>query len=164
LWLIRKLTQGIILIKQFYITELRKYLPEVDLRLVAAIKRKTKLKKRFLQFNILIVLLSLAFSIYVFVSLQDNNYIFLSHLLILLVLVYSNYKTLIEVFTLRERVTSGIKVIMRVEEITSTSSKHKVCYSLEELQTMHNHLISDELALSDIKKNSLLVGLRVVEL
>nr|WP_297350102.1 hypothetical protein [uncultured Glaciecola sp.] len=60
--------------------------------------------------------------------------------------------------------TSGLKVIMRVEEITSTSSKHKVCYSLEELQTMHNHVISDELALSDIKKNSLLVGMRVVEL
>lgn len=152
------------MIKQFYITEFRKYLPEIDLRLVTAVKRKSTLKKQFFQFNILIILLTLAFSIYMFVALEDNNYLFLSHILILLGLVYSNYKKLIEIFTLRERVSEGLRVTMRLEEMTSTSGKYKQCYSLEELQTMHNHLVSDESALSDIKKNSWLAGMRVVEL
>jgi hypothetical protein len=54
--------------------------------------------------------------------------------------------------TLKERVSEGLRVTMRLEEMTSTSGKYKQCYSLEELQTMHNHLVSDESTLSDIKK------------
>jgi hypothetical protein len=152
------------LIKQFYITEFKKYLPEIDLRLVAAINRKSKLKKQFFQFNMLIILLTLALSICVFGSLEDNNYLFLLQMLILLALVYSNYKKLIEIFTLRERVSNGLRITMRLEELTNKSGKYKQSYSVEELQTMHNHLVSDESALSDIKKNSWLAGMRVIEL
>ncbi len=56
--------------------------------------------------------------------------------------------------------SEGLRVTMRLEEMTGTSGKYKQCYSLEELQPIHNHLVSDESAFSYIKKNSWLAGIR----
>lgn len=150
--------------QQFYIDDITRALPEMDKRLVSAIDTKSKLKKRFYLFNVLTILLSVALSAYVFLATESSKYLMLLHLILLLFVVYSNYKVLIEIFTLRERVTNCLRVTMRAMQITSTANTCNTSYSLDELKTIHNHLISDGLALPDIRKNSFLVGISVIEI
>ena len=149
--------------QQFYIDDITRALPEMDKRLVSAIETKSRLKKRFSLFNVLTILLSVALSVYVFLAIEIIKYLVLLHLILLLFVVYSNYKVLIEIFTLRERVTNGLRVTMRAVQITSAVNTYNTSYSLDELKTIHNHLLSDGLALPDIRKNSFLVGISVIE-